>query len=328
MRPFKPIFVACTMVISAVLGQTVPALGDEPKKAILAHINITASNWPAIVAQEKDFFLDEGLDIDWVQTGSSSGSAQQVMAGVANFGSSSMVDTFRAIDGGGDLFIFTNSIAMGLHSLVGAKKLESVEDLRGKRVMVGGQRDITGLWWYAMAEHYGMDAREDVDLLFAGSTANRLSALMAGGVDAAVISPPNSFQAFEQGYSDLGLIATYMGEFPMMIYHVNKSWAADNEDAVVGFVRAHNRAVEYMLDASNREEVSQILADATGSSLEHALRTYDMAVEAHAFVPDGSISEATVARVRSVLAEDGDLQEPLKPLEVFVDPTYVELARQ
>ena len=250
------------------------------------------------------------------------------MAGVANFGSSSMVDTFRAIDGGGDLVIFTNSIAMGLHSLVGAKELDSIDDLRGKRVMVGGQRDITGLWWYAMAEHYGIDPREDVDLLFAGSTANRLSALMAGGVDAAVISPPNSFQAFEEGYSDLGLIATYMGEFPMMIYHVNKSWAAANDSAVVGFVRAHNRAVAYMLEPANREDVSQILADATGSSLEHALRTYDMAIAANAYIADGSISEATVARVRSVLAEDGDLQEPLKSLEVFVDPTYFELARQ
>ena len=75
MRPVKIFAAACTLLVGATLGQVASALADEPQKAILAHINITASNWPAIVAQDKGYFLDEGLDIDWVQTGSSSGSA-------------------------------------------------------------------------------------------------------------------------------------------------------------------------------------------------------------------------------------------------------------
>src|SRR5690242_14007443 len=68
----------------------------------------TTSNWPGLIGQQKGFFLEEGLDIDWITTGQSAKAAQQVMAGVTPLGSSSTVDTLRAIDGGGDLQIFMN----------------------------------------------------------------------------------------------------------------------------------------------------------------------------------------------------------------------------
>jgi NitT/TauT family transport system substrate-binding protein len=298
----------------------------QPAKVVLSVGSITATNWPGLVAQELGFFREEGLDVDWVQSGQSSKSAQQVMAGVAQFGSSSMVDSFRAIDGGGQITVFMNSLAQGIHTLVAAKSLNAVTDLKGRRVIVGGQKDITGLWWYAMARHFGINPTEDVQLLFSGSTSNRMSALLSGGVDAAVLSPPASFQAVDQGFKDLGPVAGYLGEFPMMVYHVNKSWAAKNKDKVVAFIRAHNRAVKYMLDPANRQRVCEIMAKASGSTVEDSSRTLDLALKVNGFVPTGHISEATLERVRDTLATDGDLAKPLKPVTAFYDPQYAKAA--
>lgn len=303
------------------------ARAAEPAKVTLAYIGITASNWPGLVAQQKGFFKDEGIDVDWIQTGQSSKSAQQVAAGVADIGSSSMVDTFRAIDGGGDLKIFANSLAQGSFSLVAAPTIHSYADLKGKRVIVGGQKDITGLYWNAAARHFGMDPEKDFQLLFAGSTTNRFAALMAGGVDAAVLSTPSNFQAIARGFSDLGSVAAYMGDFPMMIYHTNGAWAAKNKDKLVAFVKAHNRAVLYMLDPKNQQEVAQILAKATNATLEDSQKTLEAALEVHAFVPDGSIGQGALDRVEKTLADEGDLKQPLKPTSVFYDPQYVDAAK-
>ena len=66
-----------------------------------AVIGVTVSIWPAIVARDRGFFEEEGLRIDFVTSGASARSIQQVGAGVAHIGSSSMVDTVRAIDAGG-----------------------------------------------------------------------------------------------------------------------------------------------------------------------------------------------------------------------------------
>jgi NitT/TauT family transport system substrate-binding protein len=135
-----------------------------------AVIGVSVSIWPAIVAREKGFFKEEGLDIEMITAGSSARSLQQVAAGVANFGSSSMVDTVRAIDSGAELKAFTNSLAVGTHSLIAAKSIKSFAELKGKRVMTGGQGDITNLWWKAAAKQNGLDPNKDVELLFSGST--------------------------------------------------------------------------------------------------------------------------------------------------------------
>src|SRR6185312_8724595 len=174
----------------ALLGlQNMQALAaSAPVKVTATVIGVSVSIWPAIVAKEKGFFKEEGLDVDLISTGASSRSLQQVAAGVAQIGSSSMVDTVRAIGAGAGVKVFINSLAVGTHSLVAAKDIKSVKDLKGKRVMTGGQGDITNLWWKAMAKHYGLDPEKDVELLFSGSTSNRVAALFAGGVSAAALS--------------------------------------------------------------------------------------------------------------------------------------------
>src|SRR5712672_2757615 len=193
-----------------------PALAQSagtPLSAVVISVSVTI--WPAIVADRKGYFKDEGLDFDFINSGSSTRSAQQVAAGSAPIGSSSMVDTMRAIDKGARIKVFLNSLAVGTHSLIGAK---SVAELKGKRVMTGGAGDITNLWWIAMAKANGLDPEKDVELLFSGATTARLAALVAGAVDATMLSTPQSFQAVQNGYADLGPVAPFLGEFPIRIW--------------------------------------------------------------------------------------------------------------
>src|SRR5262249_57684040 len=77
-----------------------------------AIIGISVSIWPAIVADEKGFFAAEGVKVDFISAGASARSLQQVAAGSAEIGSSSMVDTIRGIGGGANVKIFLNTLAV------------------------------------------------------------------------------------------------------------------------------------------------------------------------------------------------------------------------
>ena len=287
-------------------------------------IGISVSIWPAIVADQKGFFVDEGVKVDMISAGASARSLQQVAAGSADIGSSSMVDAIRGIGAGAKVKIFLNSLAVGTHSLIAAKTIKSVPELRGKRVMTGGPGDITNLWWGAVAKHFGLDPAKDVDLLFSGATTARLAALAAGAIDATVLSTPQSFQAVQDGFTDLGPVAPYLGEFPMMIWHVNDSWARDHTAQLDAFIRAHNRAVRYMTDPAHRTEVSEMLARASKSSLDDALKTWDVCMQIKAFVADGSITDAAVARVRDSLIASGDLKGAPQPLSAYYDGHFAQ----
>ena len=294
-----------------------------PLSAVVISVSVTI--WPAIVADKMGYFKDEGLDFDFINSGASTRSVQQVAAGSAPIGSSSMVDTLRAIDKGAKVKVFLNSLAVGTHSLIGQKGINSVKELKGKRVMTGGTGDITNLWWIAMAKANGLDPEKDVELLFSGATSARLAALAAGAVDATMLSTPQSFQAIQNGYADLGPVAPFLGEFPMMIWHVNDAWARGHERELLAFIRAHNKAVRYMTDPAHRQEVSQMLADASKSSLEDALKTWDVCMQVKAFVADGGISDAATERVRDTLLQSGDIKTSA-PASAYVDLSFAKAA--
>jgi len=316
--------IAVALALAALAVPAAPASAQTTPPTVTATIiGISVSIWPAIVADQKGFFLDEGVKVDMISAGASARSLQQVAAGSAEIGSSSMVDTIRGIGAGAKVKIFLNSLAVGTHSLIAAKTIKSVPELRGKRVMTGGPGDITNLWWGAVAKHFGLDPAKDVDLMFSGATTARLAALAAGAIDATVLSTPQSFQAVQDGFTDLGPVAPYLGEFPMMIWHVNESWARDHAAQLDAFIRAHNRAVRYMTDPAHKTEVSEMLARASKSSLDDALKTWDVCMQIKAFVADGSITDAAVERVRDSLIASGDLKGTLQPPATYYDGHFV-----
>src|SRR6516165_4527007 len=301
-----------------------PAAAQQTVSVPAVVIGISVSIWPAIVAREKGYFHEQGLDIDFIDSGASARSVQQVAAGSAAIGSSSMVDTVRAIAAGAGVKVFVNSLAVGTHSLIASKEIKSVGALKGKRVMTGGAGDITNLWWQAVARHFGLDPAKDVELLFSGATSARLAALYAGAIEASVLSTPQSFKAINDGFTDLGPVAPYLGDFPMMIWHVNTRWAEANPNLVLAFVRAHNQAVGYLIDPEHRKEAAEMLARASRASLEDALKTWDLCLQVHAFVPDGTISEQAVERVRDTLIAASDLKPPPLSPRSFYDDRYVK----
>jgi ABC-type nitrate/sulfonate/bicarbonate transport system substrate-binding protein len=313
-------------VALAMLAGASPARAQAapPQTVTAAIIGVTVSIWPAIIADQKGFFVEEGVSVDMISAGASPRSLQQVAAGSAEIGSSSMVDTIRGIGGGAKVKIFLNSLAVGTHSLIAAKNIKTVAELRGKRIMTGGPGDITNLWWGAMARHFGLDPVKDVDLMFSGSSTARLAALAAGAIDATVMSTPQSFQAVQDGFTDLGPVAPYLGEFPMMVWHVNESWARGNEKQLAAFIRAHNKAVRYMSDPAHKGEVSEMLARASKSSVDDALKTWDMCMQIKAFVEDGSITDAAVERVRDSLISSGDLKGTPQPPSAYYDGRFVQ----
>jgi ABC-type nitrate/sulfonate/bicarbonate transport system substrate-binding protein len=319
---------SATLLLGAFVAAAVasnPGIGAALTPLPVVVISVSVTIWPAIVADKKGFFKEEGLDVDFINSGASARSLQQVAAGSAPIGSSSMVDALRAIGGGARVKVFLNSLAVGTHSLIGSKSIRSVPELKGKRVMTGGPGDITNLWWIAMARHHGLDPQKDVDLLYSGSTAARLGALISGGIDATMLSAPQSFKAIEDGYADLGAVAPYLGEFPMMIWHVNEAWARGHEKEIAAFARAHDKAVRYLSDPKNKTEVSQMLAKASGASLEDALKTWDICMQVKAFVADGTISDEATARVRDTLLASGDLKVSAQ-LGAYVDRRFMALA--
>jgi NitT/TauT family transport system substrate-binding protein len=112
----------------------------------------------------------------------------------------------------------------------------------------------------------------------------------------------------------------------MMIWHVNEAWAKTHEKELLAFIRAHNKAVRYMSDPAHKQEVSQLLAEASHSKLDDALKTWDLCMKVKAFVPDGAVSDEATERVRDTLLKTGDIKNKGEP-RAYVDHRFANAVK-
>jgi NitT/TauT family transport system substrate-binding protein len=316
----KPIAALALVVALAAQG----ALAAET--LTLGVVAKLALQWPVYAALEKGYFDRVGVKLDIVATGGSAKAGQQLAAGAINIGEAGLPDLLRPIDQGAPIKIIAYEVAEPPYKLVGRKDVHSIAELKGKKVMIGGTKDITLIYLEALAKPAGLKP-SDFDLLYAGATTARFAALVSGGVDAAILTSPFDFQALGQGYSDLGSVHKVLPGLPFTGYGVNTTWGAANRNTVVNFLRAVHQGVEWLYDQKNRDEALAILVKATGAKPEDAAKTYDLFIhELRAFRRDGSMPAAGFQRLLEAVADLGDLPKPPPPAAKFVDESYLKAA--
>ena len=106
----------------------------------------------------------------------------------------------------------------------------------------------------------------EFDMVFAGATSARASALQAGAVDAAILLPPFNFQASAAGFNELGLTVDYAPELPFSGTVVNRNWAAKNRRCCSGFSPRTARASPGSTIDKNRAEAVAMMVDGEPAS--------------------------------------------------------------
>lgn len=303
----------------------VGVMGVAPQASAAEEISVittgsgSALEWPLYIATEKGYFAEHDVTIDLAAAPSASAAVQQVTAGAGDLAVGGVVDPIRAIEKGAGITIFMLETKVGPYSIWGKKELTGMGDLKGKLITVGGANDITRIYFDRMAAANGL-GEGDYDLTFAGTTPARYAALTAGAVDAAILYPPASFKAGEEGYAHLGELADYVDDLPFTGYSVNLEWANEHADALKGFVQAMNQGVAWFYDEANREEAIDILVEASGADRGDIEKTYDYYQELRIYPEKATMTTDTLATIVKVLEAGGDLPEGTDPAR-FIDPS-------
>src|SRR5580693_7593360 len=217
-------------------------------------VDATSANlWPLQIARTNGYFDAAGINIDLVFAQSNASVIQQLAAGSYNVApSAGIVDPIRAIDKGAPVSLVRVVIQSPPYALLAKPEIKTIEDLKGKTIIIGGAKDITRIFTERMLEPHGLKTG-DYDYVFAGATSARFSALKSGAVDAALLTVPFNFYAETAGYTNLGFTFDYLPDMPFAGMAVNRDWAAANGDVLKRFLDAYNKGVAFFDDPQNRE---------------------------------------------------------------------------
>jgi ABC-type nitrate/sulfonate/bicarbonate transport system substrate-binding protein len=271
----------------------------------------SANLWPVFIGMSKGFFTAEGLQVDVLYVQSSAQLVQQITSGSLDICiSTGLVDPLRAIAMGAPIAITKIEVQAPPYALVAKPAIKRLGELRGKVISLGGPKDITRIYVERMLDPNGVKPGE-FDMVFAGATAARASALLAGAVDAAILLPPFNFQAVTAGFNSLGLTIDYVKDLPFSGTVVNVRWANANKATLQKILAAHSKAVTWFGDDRNRGEAVAILAAASKLKLEDVEKAYDFMRNGQFFEPTGKVSKAKLATLAKAMQSLGDLPEAI-----------------
>jgi ABC-type nitrate/sulfonate/bicarbonate transport system substrate-binding protein len=219
-------------------------------------------NLPLLAAQARGFFAGRGLSVDIknapnsveLREGLAQGRYQVVHSAVDNaiaMAEASNIDI--AVVLGGD---------NGFNHLFAQSGIRSVEELRGKMVVVDAPDTAYALQLYRMLEQRGLE-KGAYDIKPVGAGAKRLETMQRDRrAAAAMLNPPFSVLAARAGFTDLGTAVAAIGPYQGTAGYVRRDWAKANDDALVRYIAAYIEGLRWALDAANRREAVALIVSA------------------------------------------------------------------
>jgi ABC-type nitrate/sulfonate/bicarbonate transport system substrate-binding protein len=266
-----------------------------------------ALGWPFEIAIAKGMFAAQNIEIDRVAAPSSAAVVLQITTGALDMSvQGAFVDVMRAVEKGAPLAILRIMVQTPPYELLAKPSIRSLKELKGKTISIGGQKDVTHIYLNRILEPNGV-ADSDVDLVYAGASSARLTALESGAVDAALLTSPYNFTAASDGFSVIGRTADYITDLPQNGTVVNRNWAAGHMDTVRRFLVALQQAAEWFMDRRNRTEAIDILVTVGKLKPDEVEKSYEFFRDGEFFEITGAVSRSKLRTVIKVLQSLGDL---------------------
>jgi len=230
---------------------------------------INPDHAPLIIAQEKGYFADAGLDVEMVEPADPSLPPKMVAAGNADIAVSYQPQLHVQVDAGLPLFRFGTLVSTPLNSLVvlADGPIKSIPDLKGRKVgfSVGGFEDAL---LKSMLDTHGLSL-DDVELINVNFSLS--PSLISGQVDAVI----GAFRNFELNQMDIENApgkAFYPEEEGVPLYDELILVAnTDNRDnpALADFITAIERGTTFIIN--HPEEAWEIFRQTDPDTLDNEL---------------------------------------------------------
>jgi NitT/TauT family transport system substrate-binding protein len=280
----------------------------------------TLSYVPLYYGQERGFFSDEGLELHVL-----------VVRGIIGVSSllSDEIDLtchagsgFSAILRGVPLKIVSVTRDRPLYELIVSASIATPSDLKGKTIAVGSLEGTAAVMTRRILEAKGIDPNKDVTLL-SMETHARLQALTTGRVAGAMVTPPATYLAQDQGFKVLGRGRDSIRYLQTGVVATD-GHIKQKRERLVRFLRAWNRALKFYRD--NPESMVPYLQKKLAvKDAQLARRMY--ADDAPFILPGGQLSADAMKEIVEIGREALRIKEPVSADRVFDFAPATEAAR-
>ncbi len=307
------------MTLAACGGGVKPAA--SPGQPIPLTVNwtaVTGANsglWTAYVA---GYFKEENLDVDLIHIPSSPRTVEALLTGDVQFGNVDGRNLVEAVVNGADIRAVSGITNRLVFSVMASSKIQRPQDLKGKKLGITKTGSSTHTAALQALRGWGLEPNKDVALVPLSEVPSILAALVAGGVDAGILSPPTNTRARQAGFKELINLAVDGPPYPSVTVGAKASYIAAHPEVVRKFVRAYARGVHrFKTDkAFGMNAIKGYLKVDDPSVLEDTWQQFNTYLAAPPYVRG-------IEQVIAEVATDTQKARGAKP-EQFIDMSFVK----
>ena len=193
--------VKALVVIVVLFSFAGSARGATPVR--IAYSAISGAMGPLWVAQDLGIFKRHGVDVELLYIGGGSVVMQALLGGDVQFVRLGANAVIQASVRGANLKMIGNTINTLVFSLMSRPEIQTVKNLKGKKVGVTRLGGSTDFALDLALKKWGLRRGSDVAVIQTGGMPQLLGAITAGVVDAGVVSPPTNLSAAKLGLREL-----------------------------------------------------------------------------------------------------------------------------
>ena len=272
------------------------------------------------IAQHKGYMREEGIDLRVIYIAPTT-SIQAMLGEDVQFtgaGSSALVSIARA---SAPLKVVVATNDRVLQWLLTRPNITNPKELKGKRIATTGVAAIATFMLKQILTKQGLDGNKDPVYLDVGQ-GNQLTALLAGTMDAAVLSVEQRYVGLDKGMREMFFFGN----------EVKNSWGTlattdkvikENPKMVGGFVRATLKALRYM--RQDKEGTVSAMMKFAAVSQPQATRVYDDLIGT--FTRNGAVDEEAQKNDLKIIQQVVNAAEPV-PINRAYDFSFALQADQ
>lgn len=244
-------------LILATLLQMAAVANAADKFTTIYSARVMAQALPWI-AEEARLFQKYNLDHNLVFVASSSIVTAALLGGDPDMTMTGGVGNVIAFVRGSTEIAYVGSAKNSMtQNIIAGGNLKKPEDLKGRRIAVSRIGSNSHYFTIQALRRHGMEPNRDYTFLQSGGDPESLTALLAGGVEVACLTPPTDVQALSRGYHYVIYGPDLKIPYAATSFVTKRSTIAKRPQAMAQYMRAMAEASKIM--HSDREFVYKVL---------------------------------------------------------------------
>jgi len=317
MKPMIRVVLIAWVVIAALAGQRHPAQSAEKSAKLvpvrLAYVSRSILDMPYIIARERGFFREEGVEAEFVfmkaiQT------VQAMLAGGVDFGTATGTAISAAVNGADVRVVFALTDKPSF-DMIALPSIANVQQMRGKKLGISAPGSLTEILarQILIANKIPLD---QVTMLPLGTSDVTYVALKAGTIDATMLQVPQTFIAQDEGFRKIAAGADFYRAVQGGLT-TTKRVIMERPDVVARVIRATQKALRLIRNDKNFavEFIKGPFLDMGKDRDKYAERVYDTALQF--FLATGSVDEKLQREMIATAAQRIKPKEIAPPERVF-----------